>query len=323
MVLTESQAEIGARSWFVPQDGGRKAKRAFGFMIYEEIAANKRRSLVLVFFFVLFLLLLGWVFGQAYGAGHVGLAIALIVAVIITLVTFFKGDKMVLGISRAKPVDRKDNPYLANVVEGLAIAAGIPPPRTYIIEDSAPNAFATGRNPESSSIVVTSGLLDKLNRLELEGVIAHEMSHVKNYDIRYAMLVAIMVGTVALISDWMLRSFFYRGRRRGRSGGGVMVLIALVLAILAPIVAQLMRLALSRQREYLADADGALLTRYPEGLASALEKISADTEPLEAANKATAHLYIVNPLLEHRGKLNNLFSTHPPAEERIRRLRAM
>jgi heat shock protein HtpX len=292
-------------------------------MIYEEIAANKRRSFILVFLFMLFLLFLGWIFGQAYGAGQVGLAIALIVAVIITLITFFEGDKMVLGISRAKPVDPKENPYLANVVEGLAIAAGVPPPKTYIIKDSAPNAFATGRDPKNAAIVVTSGLLDKLNRLELEGVVAHEMSHVKNYDIRYAMLVAVMVGTVALISDWMLRSFFFRGRRRDRSGGGIILLLALVLAILAPIVAQLMRLALSRQREYLADADGALLTRYPEGLASALEKISKDTEPLEAANKATAHLYIVNPLLEHGGRLNNLFSTHPPAEERIKRLRAM
>jgi heat shock protein HtpX len=292
-------------------------------MIYEEIAANKRRSFLLIFCFVVFLLLLGWIFGEAYGAGPAGLVIALAVAVFVCLVTFLAGDKMVLSISRARPVDRKQNPYLANVVEGLAIAAGIPAPRAYIIEDSAPNAFATGRDPQRSSVAVTTGLLEKLNRLELEGVIAHEMSHIKNYDIRYSMLVAIMVGTVALVSDWMRRSFFYRGRRKGKSGGGIIVLIALVLAMLAPIVAQLMRFALSRQREYLADASGALLTRYPEGLASALEKISRDKEPLEAANKATAHLYIVNPLLEHRGKLNSLFSTHPPAEERIRRLRAM
>jgi heat shock protein HtpX len=222
-------------------------------------------------------------------------------------------------------VDRKQNPYLANVVEGLAIAAGVPPPKTYIIEDSAPNAFATGRNPESSAVAVTTGLLDKLNRLELEGVIAHEMSHVRNYDIRYATFVVILVGTVALLSDWMRRSFFFRGRRGRKSGagGGIIVLIALLLAILAPIVAQLIRLAISRQREYLADANGALLTRYPEGLASALEKISKDKEPLEVANKATANLYIVNPLLEHRGKLNDLFSTHPPVEDRIKRLRAM
>ena len=293
-------------------------------MVYEEIAANRRRSIVLVFIFVVFLLFLGWIFGEVYGAGGEGVLIALMIALFIFLITFFYGDKMVLGISHARPVDRKKNPYLANVVEGLAIAAGIPAPKAYIIQDSAPNAFATGRNLETSSIAVTTGLLEKLNRLELEGVIAHEMSHIKNYDIRYATLVAIMVGTVALLSDWMRRSFFYRGRRKkGRAGGGIIILIALVLAIMAPIVAQLIRLAISRQREYLADANGALLTRYPEGLASALEKISRDTEPLEAANKATAHLYIVNPLLEHRGKLNTLFSTHPPAEERIARLRTM
>ncbi|MCK4223957.1 MAG: M48 family metallopeptidase [candidate division Zixibacteria bacterium] len=293
-------------------------------MVYEEIAANRRRSFVLIFLFVVFLLFLGWIFGMVYGAGEAGVGIALLVALFISLITFFYGDKMVLGISHARPVDRKKNPYLANVVEGLAIAAGIPAPKAYIIEDSAPNAFATGRNPENSSIAVTTGLLEKLNRLELEGVIAHEMSHIKNYDIRYVTLVAILVGTVALLSDWMRRSFFFRGKRKkGGAGGGIVILIAVVLAILAPIIAQLIRLAISRQREYLADANGALLTRYPEGLASALEKISKDKEPLEVANKATAHLYIVNPLLEHRGKLNTLFSTHPPMEDRIARLRAM
>ncbi|NIM98512.1 MAG: M48 family metalloprotease [candidate division Zixibacteria bacterium] len=293
-------------------------------MIYEEIAANRRRSFVLIVAFTVFLLFLGWIFGVTYGSGAAGLAIALLLAVFIGFMSFSYGDKMVLGMSRARPVDKKQNPYLANVVDGLAIAAGIPAPRAYIIEDSAPNAFATGKDPEHSSVAVTTGLLEKLNRLELEGVIAHEMSHIKNYDIRYVTLVAILVGTVALLSDWMRRSFFYRGRRkRGGVGGGMVILIALVLAILAPIIAQLIRLALSRQREYLADASGALLTRYPEGLASALEKISKDTEPLEAANKATAHLYVVNPLLEHRGKLNRLFSTHPPVGERIKRLRAM
>ncbi len=291
-------------------------------MIYKEIDANKRKSLLLVFLFIVFLLFLGWVFGQAYGAGEAGVVFALLIALFISLITFYWGDKMVLGISHAKPVDRKQNPHLANVVEGLAIAAGVPAPKAYIIEDSAPNAFATGKNPENSAIAVTTGLLDKLDRLELEGVIGHEMSHIKNYDIRYATLVVVLVGTVALLSDWMRRSFLY-GRRGRKRGGGIIVLIALLLAILAPIVAQLLRLAISRQREYLADANGALLTRYPEGLASALEKISEDKEPLEVANKATAHLYIVNPLLEHRGKLNHLFSTHPPMRERIRRLRAM
>jgi heat shock protein HtpX len=294
-------------------------------MIYNQIAANRRNSFFLIFLFVVFLVFLGWAFGKAYDAGRVGIGIALIVALFIALITFFYGDKMVLGVSHARPVDGKENPYLANVVEGLAIAAGIPTPKAYIIDDSAPNAFATGRDPKNSAIVVTTGLLDKMNRLELEGVIAHEMSHIKNYDIRYSMLVVVLVGTIVLLSDWMGRSFFFGGRRnrKGGAGGGIFILVALVLAILAPIVAQLIRFAISRQREYLADANGALLTRYPEGLASALEKISKDTEPLEVANKATAHLYIINPLLDHGGRINNLFSTHPPVEERIKRLRSM
>ncbi len=294
-------------------------------MIYEQIAENKRKSIFLLFLFIVFLLFLGWVFGEAYQSGEAGLIIALVVAIVISFVTFFYGDKMVLGISQAKPVDPKENPYLYNVIEGLAIGAGVPAPKAYIIDDTAPNAFATGRNPQNSAIVVTTGLLQKMDRLELEGVIAHEMSHIKNFDIRYATLVVVLVGTVALLSDWMGRSFFYGRGRRDRRGGGnaIFILLALILVILAPVIAKLIQLAISRQREYLADSSGALLTRYPEGLASALEKISKDTEPLEVANKATAHLYIVNPLLDHRGKLNDLFSTHPPTEERIKRLRAM
>ncbi|MFH0931766.1 MAG: zinc metalloprotease HtpX [Candidatus Zixiibacteriota bacterium] len=294
-------------------------------MIYEQIAENKRKSFLLLFLFIVFLLFLGWVFGEAYQSGEAGLIIALVVAMVISFVTFFYGDKMVLGISQAKPVDPKENPYLHNVIEGLAIGAGVPAPKAYIIDDTAPNAFATGRNPQNSAIVVTTGLLQKMDRLELEGVIAHEMSHIKNFDIRYATLVVVLVGTVALLSDWMGRSFFYGRGRRDRRGGGnaIFILLALILVILAPVIAKLIQLAISRQREYLADSSGALLTRYPEGLASALEKISKDTEPLEVANKATAHLYIVNPLLDHRGKLNALFSTHPPTEERVKRLRGM
>ena len=294
-------------------------------MIYEQIAENKRKSLLLLFLFIVFLLFLGWVFGEAYQSGETGLIIALVVALIISFVTFFYGDKMVLGISQAKPVDPKENPYLHNVIEGLAIGAGVPAPKAYIIDDTAPNAFATGRKPQNSAIVVTTGLLQKMDRLELEGVIAHEMSHIKNFDIRYATLVVVLVGTVALLSDWMGRSFFYGRGRRDRRGGGnaIFILLALILVILSPVIAKLIQLAISRQREYLADSSGALLTRYPEGLASALEKISKDTEPLEVANKATAHLYIVNPLLDHRGKLNDLFSTHPPTEERVKRLRGI
>jgi len=294
-------------------------------MIYEQIAENKRKSLLLLFLFIVFLLFLGWVFGEAYQSGETGLIIALVVALIISFVTFFYGDKMVLGISQAKPVDPKENPYLHNVIEGLAIGAGVPAPKAYIIDDTAPNAFATGRKPQNSAIVVTTGLLQKMDRLELEGVIAHEMSHIKNFDIRYATLVVVLVGTVALLSDWMGRSFFYGRGRRDRRGGGnaIFILLALILVILSPVIAKLIQLAIFRQREYLADSSGALLTRYPEGLASALEKISKDTEPLEVANKATAHLYIVNPLLDHRGKLNDLFSTHPPTEERVKRLRGI
>jgi heat shock protein HtpX len=295
-------------------------------MIYEQITENKRKSFLLLFLFIVFIVFLGWVFGEVYHSGETGIIFAVAIAIIISFVTFFYGDKMVLGISQARPVDPKENPYLNNTIEGLAIAAGVPAPKAYIIDDTAPNAFATGRNPQNSAIAVTTGLLQKMNRLELEGVIAHEMSHIKNYDIRYSTLVVVLVGTVALLSDWMGRSFFYgRGRREGKRGGGnaIILLLALILVILAPIIAKLLQLAISRQKEYLADSSGALLTRYPEGLASALEKISKDTEPLEVANKATAHLYIVNPLLDHRSKLNNLFDTHPPTEERVKRLRAM
>ncbi len=294
--------------------------------MYDKIASNKRKSFFLLFLFIVLIGFLGWIFGETSGAGNIFLFFALGIALFLSITTFFYGDRMVLAISHAQPVDRKKNPYLANVVEGLAIAAGIPAPKTYIIEDSAPNAFATGKDPRNSSVAVTRGLLSKLNRLELEGVIAHEISHIKNYDIRYATLVVVLVGTVALLSDWMRRSFFYRSNRSKRSSGSgafLILLVALILALLAPLIAHLLRFAISRQREYLADASGALLTRYPEGLASALEKISKDKEPLEVANKATAHLYIVNPLLEHRSKLNDLFSTHPPAEERIKRLRSM
>jgi heat shock protein HtpX len=200
-----------------------------------------------------------------------------------------------------------------------------------VIDDTAPNAFASGRNPENSVIVVTTGLLQKLNRAELEGVIAHEMSHIKNYDVLVQTLAVVMVGVVALLSDWTLRTFFWGGgrrRSRDRSGGGgnaaaILIVVALVLAILSPIIAQLLRLAISRKREFLADANGALMTRYPPGLASALKKLSADREPLEAANKATAHLYIVNPLKNIKGRVNKLFSTHPPIEERVAALEKM
>lgn len=296
--------------------------------MYEQIARNKWRSFFLILFFLCLIFALSWVFGELTGLGPHGLVIAVIIAVAMTFGSYYASDKIVLAISRAKPVKKEDYPYLYNVVEGLTIAAGLPKLRCYIIDDTAPNAFASGRNPKNSVIVVTKGLLEKLNRAELEGVIAHEMSHIKNYDILVQTLAVVMVGIVALLSDWILRTLFWgRGRRRsdskGRGGAEIFIVVGLVLAVLSPIIAQLLRLAISRKREFLADANGAFLTRYPPGLASALKKLAADREPLEAANKATAHLYIVNPLKDFKGKVNKLFSTHPPVEERIAALEKM
>lgn len=294
--------------------------------MYEQISSNIWRSRFLIFFFILLVLVLGFVFAQLTDLGYVGVFLALTIALAMSWGSYYYSDKIVLVLSRARPVKKEEFPYLYNVIEGLSLAAGTPIPKMYVIEDSAPNAFATGRDPEHSAVVVTTGLLDKLDRIELEGVIAHEISHIQNYDIRLMTLATVMVGIVALLSDWLLRSFWWGGRRRDNDGGAigaVLVLIGLILAILAPLAAQLIKLAISRQREFLADASGAMLTRYPDGLASALEKISNDKEPLEAANKATAHLYIVNPLLEHGGSVNSLFDTHPPIAERIRRLKEM
>jgi len=300
--------------------------------MYEQISRNKWKSAALIVFFVAFIFLLTWFFEYVTGWGKGGLALAVAVAMGMAAVGYYASDKIVLGISRARPVSKEDFPYLYNVVEGLAIAAGIPAPRCYVIEDTAPNAFAAGRKPETAVICVTTGILEKLNRVELEGVIAHEMSHIKNYDVRLQTLVVVMAGVVALLSDWMLRSFMWgggrrRGRGKGGSGGaeGILVLVGLALAVLSPFIATIIQLAVSRKREFLADASSAELTRYPAGLASALRKISADTEPLEAANKATAHLYIVNPLknLKGGGGVNRLFSTHPPIEERIAALEKM
>jgi len=295
--------------------------------MYEQIAANKYKSWALIVIFSAFVLFLGYIFGKQTGSGPFGFILALIIATFMSFASYYYSDKIILTMSRARPVKKEEFPYLYNVVEGLSIAAGVPVPKMYLIEDSAPNAFATGRNPEHSAIAVTTGLLEKLDRVELEGVIAHEMSHIKNYDILLATLAAVMVGTVVLLSDWLLRSFWWGRRGRDEEGESqfevILALIALILALLAPLIAQLIRLAISRRREFLADASGALLTRYPPGLASALEKLAADREPLEVANKATAHLYIVNPLKDIGGRINNLFETHPPIEERIRRLREM
>ncbi|MGD1010077.1 MAG: zinc metalloprotease HtpX [Candidatus Aminicenantales bacterium] len=299
--------------------------------MYEQISRNKWKSAALILFFIAFIFLLTWFFEYVTGWGKGGLVLAVIVSMGMAAAGYYSSDKVVLAISRARPVTKDEYPYLYNVVEGLAIAAGVPTPRCYVIDDTAPNAFATGRNPQNAVICVTTGILEKLNRVELEGVIAHEMSHIKNFDIRLQTLVVVMAGVVALLSDWILRSFFWgggrrRGGRAGRGGGGagaILIVVGLVLAALSPFIATIIQLAISRKREFLADASGAMLTRYPPGLASALRKISADPEPLEAANKATAHLYIVNPLKNVRGAVNRLFSTHPPIEERIAALEKM
>ena len=297
--------------------------------MYEQITANKVKSVFLVLFFAALVLLVVWAFEQVTGWGRGGLVIAVIISLASAVGGYYSSDKIVLAISHARPASKEEYPYLYNLVEGLALAAGLPPPRCYVIDDTAPNAFATGRNPEHSVICVTTGLLQKMNRLELEGVIAHEMSHIKNYDVLLQTVAVVMVGIIALLSDWMLRSFWWGGGRRrnqekgGGQAGAILLVIGLILAILSPLIAQLMQLAISRRREFLADANGAMLTRYPAGLASALKKLAADPEPLEVASKATAHLYIVNPLKNIKGRVNKLFSTHPPIEERIAALEKM
>src|ERR687893_769195 len=296
----------------------------------ERIARNRRNSLLLIAGFLAFVTVFGYIIGFAWigdpKGALFGLVLAFAVGTISGLVTYFAGDKMVLAASRAKEITHDEAPVLFNVVEEMAIASGLPMPKVYVVNDTAHNAFATGRDPEHASVAVTKGLLEKLDRDELQGVIAHEMAHVGNFDIRYAMLVGILVGTTVLISDFFLRGLWFGGGRR-REGGGqaqiIMIILAVVLAVLAPIFARLLQLSISRQREYLADATAVRLTRNPKGLADALQKISGDTEVLEVANRATAHLYIVNPIKKFEKRAKGLFSTHPPIEERIQILRSL
>jgi heat shock protein HtpX len=297
--------------------------------LYTAISSNRRNSFFITVAITAFLIVLGYLLGTYWGSSYAGVLIAVMLALIMSLSAYYSGDKMVLAVSRAKRIEKRDAPQLFNVIEELSIAAALPMPAVYIIDDTAPNAFATGRDPKHASVAITTGLLEKLNREELQGVMAHELSHVGNRDILYATMVGILVGSIAMMSDFFLRSFFWGGarRRRSSSGGGaagaILVLVAIVLAVLAPICAKLLQLAVSRQREYLADASAVKLTRYPEGLASALEKISGDKEVLEVANRATQHLYIVNPIKPFEKRAANLFSTHPPIQDRIARLRAM
>ena len=299
---------------------------------YTQVSSNRLKTWLIMFFFAFFVTFVFYIFASAYGfdaPSALGISgIALIAAGIMNFFSYYTSDKIVMAISGAKQIQKKDNPDLFRTVENLCIASGLPMPKIYIIDDTAPNAFATGRDPQHAAIAFTGGILSKLSKLELEGVTAHELSHVGNYDTRLMTIVSILVGTVALAADFFLRiSFYSRGDRdNDRGGNAIFLALGLAMAILAPIVATLIQLAISRKREFLADASGALLTRNPDSLADALLKISKDKEPLEAANKATAHLYITNPLKNQKnaiGLFANLFNTHPPIEERVKSLRAM
>jgi heat shock protein HtpX len=304
------------------------------------IARNKRNSLLLVGLFVVFFIGLGLLIGTVWGGGgeqgfHFGVMVAIftgILAFFLTMASWYSGSQMLMGVAGAKEIRKADDPELFNVVEEMTLAGGLPMPRMYLIRDTAMNAFATGRDPKHASVAITTGLRNRLTRDELQGVMAHELSHVRHYDIRYAMLMAVLVGTVVILCDLFLRSLWFGAGRRRRSsrdsGGGaqaILMIVAIVLAILAPILAKIIQLALSRQREYLADAGAVELTRNPDGLSSALAKLSGDTEVLEAANRATAPLFIVQPILKARGREDrgSLLATHPPIGERIKRLQTL
>jgi heat shock protein HtpX len=301
--------------------------------VYEQIAANKRRTVVLFVLAIALLAGVGYVLGLLTQSGPTGLVIALVIAVAMSIGSYLYGDRIVLASTRAKEVTREEVPRLHNLVEGLAIAAGIPKPRVWIVPESAPNAYATGRDPEHSHVAVTQGLLDTMNRVELEGVLGHEMAHIVDRDILVGTVVATLVGAAVLLSEFFMRSWWwggFRGRRGGDSGGGaasaVIFAVGFLLLILAPIFGQLIRLAVSRNREYLADAQGAMLTRYPPGLIAALQKLQAAPTAMHSANNATAHLWLNQPSRfegERIGTMERLFSTHPPMSERIRRLQEM
>jgi len=292
--------------------------------LYIHKEQNIRRTWFLFFVFFVVIIGIGWVFSQIYGSPVI-LVFFVIFSMLMSSVSYWYSDKIVLKISKAKKVEKKDNPELYNILENLSITAGLPMPRLYLVDEKAPNAFATGRNTEHAVVAVTQGLIDNLNRSELEGVLAHELSHIGNRDMLLSTVVVVLVGFVALLSDFFIRSMFFGGfgrdRNKGQSGAYLMA-IGVALAVLAPFATMLIQLAISRKREYLADASGALLTRYPEGLASALEKIARNTTPLRVANKATNHLWIASPQKSIlKKKASGLFATHPPTDERIKRLR--
>lgn len=291
--------------------------------MYQQIAANKRKTIYITLIFIGVVLFLGWIFGQILETGSSWLIAALLISSSMSWFGYYHGDKLALWSSGAQPITKTENPYLYRIVENLCLTAGQPLPKIHLIDDPAPNAFATGRNPEHASIAVTTGLMNRLTNEELEGVIAHELSHIKNYDILVMTLILVMAGTITLISDWFLRSLWWSRRDHKNNAGVILFVVGLVLAVVSPLIGKLIQLAVSRRREYLADASGALLTRYPEGLASALEKIAAFKEPLQRANHATAHLYINNPFGNVTKFLDRLFSTHPPIEDRIKILRSL
>lgn len=290
--------------------------------MYSQITSNKRKSILLIGIFLVLVIGLGWLIDEYYGGGGAITLIALAYSLVTALVSYYAGDKMALMSSGAREIRKEDSPELWRLVENLCIADGIPMPKVHIIDDPAPNAFATGRDPSRSSIAFTTGLLERLDRTELEGVVAHELSHIKNYDIRVMTVVVVLVGVVAVMADLFMRiSWHSRGGDRKRDGG-VLLILGIVAIVLAPLIANLVKLAVSRRREYLADASGALLTRFPEGLARALEKISSYEAPMRRASSSTAHLFIANPF-GRAGWASQLASTHPPIEKRIAALRQM
>ena len=295
--------------------------------MYNQIDSNKRKTVILISLFIAIILGIGYFLAEFMGYGYGMMGFAVIISLGMTLVSYFKGDKIALASTGAKAIKKEDNPYIYRLVENLCITSGMSIPKIYIINSPALNAFATGRDPEHASIAFTTGIIEKLENEELEGVIAHELSHIKNYDIRVMTIVVVLVGSIALISDmfFRLRFFGMGGGNKKSSGGGqigaIIIVVGVVLLILSPIIAELIKLAVSRKREYLADASGALLTRYPEGLARALEKISGSKETLPHTSAATAHLFISSPFKKKR--VSGLFSTHPPIEDRVKKLRGM
>lgn len=290
--------------------------------MYSDIAANKRKTVIIMICFVAFVGLLGWIFSNYLGNGQPSIFYGtLIGSAVYALFTYYAGAKMALAVNGAKQIQKSDNPRLWRIVENLSITDGLPMPKVYIMDDPAPNAFATGRNPKTSAVCATTGLLEIMDDEELQGVFAHELGHVKNYDIRVSMIAFALTAVISLIADIMLRMTWFRSNDRETQGNQVFFLLGIVAAILAPLIATMIQLAISRQREYLADATSALTTRYPEGLISALTKLERTGTTLRRQNTATAHLFFANPLKGH--SLANLFSTHPPIADRIKRLQDM